>query len=50
MKLCQGHMTKIMKLGMKNQAIELYKFYINHDPMMTDLFYDKVANAFEWGK
>ena len=43
----QGHMTKmaamainsknpmILKLGMKHQAIELYKVYINHDPGMT---------------
>ena len=25
----------ILKLGMKHQAIELYKVYINHDPGMT---------------
>ena len=25
----------ILKLGMKHQAMELYKFYINHDPGMT---------------
>ena len=29
----------ILKLGMKHQAIELYKVCINHD---LDLFYDKV--------
>ena len=25
----------ILKLGMKHQAIELYKVYINRDPVMT---------------
>ena len=25
----------ILKLGMKHQAIELYKVYINHDPGLT---------------
>ena len=25
----------ILKLGVKHQAIELYKVYINHDPGMT---------------
>ena len=25
----------ILKLGMKHQALELYKVYINHDPGMT---------------
>ena len=25
----------ILKLGMKHQAIELHKVYINHDPGMT---------------
>ena len=25
----------ILKLGMKHQAMELYKVYINHDPGMT---------------
>ena len=29
----------ILKLGMKHQAIELYKVYINHD---LDLFHGKV--------
>ena len=28
----------ILKLGMKHQAIELYKVYINHDPGMTFTF------------
>ena len=27
-----------MKLGMKHQAMELYKIYINHDPGMTLTF------------
>ena len=41
----QGHMTKmaamainsknLLKLGMKHQAMELYKVYINCDPWMT---------------
>ena len=25
----------ILKLGMKHQAMELYKVYINHDPWIT---------------
>ena len=25
----------ILKLGIKHRAIELYKFYINHGPVMT---------------
>ena len=28
----------ILKLGMKHQAIELYKVCINHDPGMTSTF------------
>ena len=33
----------ILKLGMKHQAMELYKSYINHDPWMTlTFFYSKV--------
>ena len=28
----------ILKLGMKHQAMELYKVYINHDPGMTLTF------------
>ena len=28
----------ILKLGMKYQAMELYKVYINHDPGMTLTF------------
>ena len=44
----------ILKLGMKDQAMKLYKICINHDPGMT-LTYVKarsiyVADAFEWGK
>ena len=34
--------------------MDLYKFYINHDPVMTLTYFTarstKVANAFEWGK
>ena len=41
-------------LGMKHQAMELYKVYINHDPGMTLTFFTArstyVAYAFEWGK
>ena len=44
----------ILKLGMKHQAIELYKVCINHDPRMTLTFVTArsklVAHAFEWGK
>ena len=29
----------ILKLGMKHQAMELYKVYINHDPGMTLTFF-----------
>ena len=32
----------ILKLGVKHQAMELYKVYINHDPGMIDIFYGKV--------
>ena len=43
----------ILKLGMKHQAMELYKVYINHDPWMTLTYFKarsaKVADAFEWG-
>ena len=28
----------ILKLGMKHQAMELYKVYINHDSVMTLTF------------
>ena len=35
----------ILKLGMKHQAMELYKVYINHDPGMTlTFFYGKVMH------
>ena len=44
----------ILKLGMKHQAMELYKDYINHDPGMTLTFFTArstwVAHAFEWEK
>ena len=29
----------ILKLGMKHQAMELYKVCINHDPVMTLTFF-----------
>ena len=29
----------ILKLGIKHQALELYKVYINHDPGMTLTYY-----------
>ena len=42
----------ILKLGMKQQARELYKVDINHDPGMTLTHFTArstfVANAFEW--
>ena len=44
----------ILKHGMKHQATELYKVYINHDPEMTLTIFTarstKVAHAFEWEK
>ena len=44
----------ILKLGVKHQAMELYKVYINHDLGMTLIYFitrsTKVAYAFEWGK
>ena len=44
----------ILKLGMKHQAMELYKVCINHDPGMTLTFFTArstwVAHAFELGK
>ena len=44
----------ILKLGMKHQAMKLYKVYINHDSGMTLTFFTarstEVAHAFEWGK
>ena len=44
----------ILKLGMKHQAMELYKVYINHDPWMTLTYFmtrsTEVAHAFEWVK
>ena len=44
----------ILKLGMKHQAMELYKVCINHDPGMTLTFFTarstSVAHAFEWEK
>ena len=44
----------ILKLGMKHQAMELYKVCINHDPGMTFTFFKatstEVAHTFEWGK
>ena len=44
----------ILKLGMKQQRMELYKIYINHDPGMTLAYFTArsiwVTNAFEWEK
>ena len=40
----------ILKLGMKHQAMELYKVYINRDPWMTLTYFAANAHAFEWGK
>ena len=44
----------ILKLGMKHQAMELYKVCINHDPGMTLTYFTArstwVTHAFEWGK
>ena len=41
----------ILKLGMKHQAMELYKVYVNHDPGMTLAYFmsrsTQVAHAFE---
>ena len=42
-----------LNLGMKHQAMERYKVYINHDPGMTLTFFmarsTYVAHTFEWG-
>ena len=44
----------ILKLGMKHQAVELYKACINHDRGMTLTFFTarstEVAHTFEWRK
>ena len=44
----------ILKLGMKHQAMKLYKVYKNHDPGMTLTFFTAwstlAAHAFEWEK
>ena len=44
----------ILKLGMKHQAMKLYKVGINHDPVMTLTYFmarsKQVAYALEWGK
>ena len=44
----------ILKLGMKHQAIKLYKVCKNQDPGMTLTYFKArstyVADAFEWGK
>ena len=43
----------ILKLGMYNWGLKLYKVYINDDPGLLDLFYGKVkwvTCTFEWGK
>ena len=42
----------ILKLGMKHQAMEHYKVYINHDPGMTLTYFTarsaEVSHALEW--
>ena len=44
----------MLTLGMKQQAIELYKVCINHDPGKILIYFTarstEVANAFEWEK
>ena len=35
-----GQISK--KLGMKHRWPKYYNVHINHDPVVTDLFYDKV--------
>ena len=44
----------ILKLGMKHQAMERYKVYINHDPGMTLTYLQqgqpRPTHAFEWEK
>ena len=44
----------LLKLGIKHQAIELYKVYINHNLGMTLTYFmarpTKIAYAFEWRK
>ena len=44
----------ILKLGLKHQAMKLYKVYINHDPGMTLTCFTtrstSVGHTFEWGK
>ena len=35
---CRTRRPMILKLGMKHQAMELYKVYINHDRGMTLTF------------
>ena len=44
----------ILKLGMKHQAMVLYRIYTNHDPEMILTYFTArstlVASAFEWGK
>ena len=42
-----------LKLGMKHQALELYKAYINHEPGLSLTYFNArstyVAYALEWG-
>ena len=44
----------ILKLGMKHQAMKLYKICVNRDPGMNLTFFTtrstQVAHAFEWEK
>ena len=42
------------KPGMKHRCLKHYNVYINHDPVMTLIYFmgrsTWVANAYEWGK
>ena len=44
----------ILKLGMKQRGLKLYKFYINNDPGLTLTYLTARSNwvicSFEWGK
>ena len=44
----------ILKLGMQQQVLKLYKVYINDDPGLTLIYFTArsnwVAYKFEWGK
>ena len=44
----------LLKLGMQQQGLKLYKVYINNDPGLTLIYFTArsnwVAYTFEWGK